>query len=40
MKARKFPDPTVTDPDKYKTVFENEHLRLLDYKDKPGEKNK
>ena len=28
----------ITDPDKYKVIFENEHIRLLDYKDKPGEK--
>jgi quercetin dioxygenase-like cupin family protein len=31
------PDPTVTDPDKYKVVFENERVRVLEYRDKPGE---
>lgn len=31
-------DPTVTDPDKYKVVLENEKVRVLDYKDKPGDK--
>ena len=29
-------DPARTDPDKYKTVFENTRLRVLEYKDKPG----
>ena len=31
-------DPTVCDPDKYKTIFENDRVRVLEYKDKPGEK--
>ncbi len=31
-------DPTATDGDKYKVIFENEHVRVLDYKDQPGEK--
>ncbi|MGE3270290.1 MAG: cytoplasmic protein [Chloroflexota bacterium] len=31
-------DPTVTDPDKYKLVFENEHVRVLEYRDQPGQK--
>ena len=30
-------DPTVTDPDKYKTIFENERVRVLEYRDKPGD---
>jgi hypothetical protein len=30
-------DPTITDPDKYKVVFENERVRVLEYHDKPGE---
>jgi quercetin dioxygenase-like cupin family protein len=29
-------DPTVTDPDKYKVVFENERVRVLEYRDEPG----
>jgi beta-alanine degradation protein BauB len=29
-------DPTMTDPDKYKIVFENERVRVLEYRDKPG----
>jgi hypothetical protein len=29
-------DPTVTDPDKYKVVFENERVRVLEYVDEPG----
>ena len=31
-------DPTHTDGDKYKLRFENERVRVLEYKDKPGEK--
>jgi quercetin dioxygenase-like cupin family protein len=30
-------DPTITDPDKYKVVFENERVRVLEYRDNPGE---
>ena len=30
-------DPTATDPDKYRVVFENERVRVLEYKDAPGE---
>ena len=29
-------DPTVSDPDKYKVVFENELVRVLEYQDRPG----
>ena len=29
-------DPTVTDPDKYKVVFENDLVRVLEYRDQPG----
>jgi quercetin dioxygenase-like cupin family protein len=32
------PDPTVTDPGKYKVVFENERVRVLEYSDEPGER--
>jgi quercetin dioxygenase-like cupin family protein len=31
-------DPIQTDGDKYKVILENERVRVLDYKDKPGEK--
>jgi quercetin dioxygenase-like cupin family protein len=31
-------DPTVTDPDKYKEVMVNEHVRVLRYHDAPGAK--
>ncbi len=31
-------DPVQSDADKYKTIFENECVRVLDYKDLPGEK--
>ena len=30
-------DPTQTDPDKYKVIFENDRVRVLEYKDKPGD---
>lgn len=29
-------DPTVTDPDKYSVVFENDRVRVLEYRDEPG----
>lgn len=31
-------DPVHTDSDKYKVRIENERVRVLEYKDKPGEK--
>lgn len=31
-------DPTTTDPDKYKVIFENDHVRVLEYRDEPGQK--
>lgn len=31
-------DPIHTDPDKYKVIFENERVRILEYRDKPGTK--
>lgn len=33
-------DPTRTDPDKYKTIFENDRVRVLEYRDTPGAKTK
>jgi beta-alanine degradation protein BauB len=30
-------DPTQTDPDKYKIVFENDRVRVLEYRDEPGQ---
>lgn len=38
MNNKVFRDPAITDPDKYKVIFENDHVRVLDYQDKPGEK--
>jgi quercetin dioxygenase-like cupin family protein len=32
------PDPIVTDGDKYHVVLENDHVRVLRYQDKPGDK--
>jgi hypothetical protein len=31
-------DPTQTDPDKYVAIFENERVRVLEYRDTPGAK--
>jgi hypothetical protein len=30
-------DPTTTNPDLYKVVFENERVRVLEYVDQPGD---
>ena len=30
-------DPVVTDPDLYKVIFENERVRVLEYRDQPGD---
>lgn len=30
-------DPTVTDPDKYRVLFENDRVRVLEYRDQPGD---
>ena len=29
-------DPTVTDPDLYTVIFENDRVRVLEYRDQPG----
>jgi hypothetical protein len=31
-------DPTVTDPDLYRVVFENDRVRVLEYQDLPGDR--
>ena len=31
-------DPIRTDPDKYKVIFENDRVRVLEYRDKPGDR--
>lgn len=31
-------DPAATDPDLYRVVFENERIRVLEYRDKPGDR--
>jgi beta-alanine degradation protein BauB len=33
-------DPASTDPDKYKVIFENERVRVLEYRDAPGQATK
>jgi beta-alanine degradation protein BauB len=30
-------DPVTSNPEHYRTVFENEYVRVLDYADEPGE---
>jgi beta-alanine degradation protein BauB len=30
-------DPTTSNPDLYKVIFENDRVRVLEYKDRPGE---
>ena len=29
-------DPTVTDPDLYRVIFENDRVRVLEYRDRPA----
>ena len=31
-------DPTVTDPALYRVIFENERVRVLEYRDEPGDR--
>lgn len=31
-------DPVVTDPELYTVVFENERVRVLEYRDQPGDR--
>lgn len=31
-------DPVASNPDHYKVLFENEHVRVLDYTDQPGDR--
>ncbi|HET7294262.1 MAG TPA: cytoplasmic protein [Vicinamibacteria bacterium] len=31
-------DPVITDGDKYKVVMENERVRVLEYRDSPGQR--
>jgi len=31
-------DPTVTNPDLYRVVMENDRVRVLEYRDRPGER--
>ncbi|MEU8005096.1 cytoplasmic protein [Catellatospora sp. NPDC049111] len=32
------PDPVVTDPELYRVLFENERVRVLQYRDRPGDR--
>jgi hypothetical protein len=32
-------DPVVTNPDSYSVVFENERVRVLEYRDEPGHRS-
>lgn len=31
-------DPTLTDPEHYRTLWENEFVRVLEYRDNPGDR--
>ncbi len=31
-------DPAITDPELYKVVFENDRVRVLEYRDEPGDR--
>jgi quercetin dioxygenase-like cupin family protein len=31
-------DPTVTDPTLYRVIFENDRVRVLEYRDRPGDR--
>jgi hypothetical protein len=31
-------DPAVTDPELYRVIFENERVRVLEYRDQPGDR--
>ncbi|MBU2665628.1 cytoplasmic protein [Actinoplanes bogorensis] len=31
-------DPVVTDPEFYRVVFENDQVRVLEYRDRPGDR--
>lgn len=31
-------DPVVSNPDHYQTVFENDQVRVLEYRDQPGDR--
>jgi hypothetical protein len=31
-------DPAVTDPELYRVVFENDRVRVLEYRDEPGDR--
>jgi hypothetical protein len=31
-------DPTVTDPNLYSVLFENDRVRVLEYRDRPGDR--
>lgn len=31
-------DPAVTDPELYRVVFENDRVRVLEYRDQPGDR--
>lgn len=33
-------DPTQTDPDKYRVVLENDRVRVLEYRDEPGQRTR
>jgi hypothetical protein len=37
LEVAMYQDPTVTNPELYRVVFENERVRVLEYRDHPGD---
>lgn len=31
-------DPVITNPELYRVIFENDHVRVLEYSDRPGDR--
>ena len=38
LESHEATDPTITDPDHYRVLFENARVRVLEYRDEPGDK--
>lgn len=38
LEANVSKDPVVTNPELYRVIFENERVRVLEYRDEPGDK--
>ena len=38
LESHEATDPTITDPDHYRVLFDNARVRVLEYRDEPGDK--